>query len=437
MHTTSSTLSPGIDPTPEATTLRELSPMQRRAGIAAWLGWLFDGLDSYLYLLVAVPFVASLLNFKPTDPNVANYASYIQAAFLVGWACGGAVFGRIGDRFGRSRTIALTILTYALFTGLSALAWNWQSLLVFRFVSALGIGGEWAAGSSLVSETWPKRWRPWVSATLQSAYQLGIILATATTFLMAAHNPRWVFLVGAAPALITYWIRRQIPEPDEWHAAKIRTQPPGLAMLFKGAVLKTTILTVLICSIALTTVWAYLFWFPVQLRRLPDVAKMSPTQQGHYIALASALVMAVAIFGNFFAGALARKFGYRIATAVMFLGGMLSLYLTYRPGGPQDHITILFYVPWAHFFVQGIFGLFPLYIPPLFPTLLRTTGAGFSYNFGRLVAAIGTVWFGLISPLKPGLPGINHALVLIGLIYIPGLFIAFLMPEPPKIEGRS
>jgi len=411
-----------------------LTTVQKQCGLAAWLGWLFDGLDSYLYVLVAAPFVALLMHTSEKDPTVSAHASYIQAAFLIGWAFGGAVFGWVGDRFGRSRTMALTILTYALFTGFSAFAWNWQALLVFRFISALGIGGEWAAGSSLVSETWPKTWRTWVSAALQSAYQLGIILATVTQFLFAGHSPKWVFLVGAAPALITFWIRRNIPEPDEWHSAKanLKHSEPGMLDLFRSKVLITTVLTVAVCSVALTTVWAYLFWFPQHLRRITDVASMTKTERDHYIALASALVMLVAIAGNFFAAAVAKKFGYRIATAVMFLGGLISLYATYRPDGPKDHISILFYAPWAHFFVQGVFGLFPLYIPPLFPTLLRTKGAGFSYNVGRLVAAIGTVVFGLKTPVKD-FPGISHALVLVGHIYIPGIFIAFLMPEPEPI----
>lgn len=423
----------GGDPPLEAVGLRSLSPMQRRCGLAAWLGWLFDGLDSYLYVLVAAPFVAELLGTTQKDPSVSAHSSYIQAAFLVGWAFGGAAFGWVGDRFGRSKTIALTILTYAVFTGFSSFAWNWQSLMVFRFISALGIGGEWAAGSSLVAETWPKKWRPWVSAGLQSAYQCGIILATITLFLMAAVNARWVFLVGAAPALLTYWIRRQIPEPDEWHQARasLKEREPGMMALFKGQVLKTTTLTVAVCSVALTTVWAYLFWFPQHLRKLPDVIAMTKEQQGHYLALATALVMGVAILGNFFAAAIARRFGYRAATAIMFLGGLITLYLTYRPEGPKDHISILYYAPWAHFFVQGVFGLFPLYIPPLFPTLLRTKGAGFSYNVGRMVAAIGTVVFGIRTPVKD-FAGISHALVMVGLVYVPGILIAMIIPEPAK-----
>ncbi len=151
----------------EARSLSELSPEQWKSGAAAWLGWLFDGLDMHLYTLVAAPFVMELVGAtSPADALVRERSSWIQAAFLVGWALGGGFFGRLGDRLGRSRALSLTILTYALFTGLSFFAQTWWQLMVFRFLAALGIGGEWAVGSSLLSETWPRRWRPWIAAVL-------------------------------------------------------------------------------------------------------------------------------------------------------------------------------------------------------------------------------------------------------------------------------
>src|SRR3989449_980616 len=201
--------------------LRDLSPYQWKSGIAAWLGWTFDGLDMHLYTLVAAPFVAELLRVSTTtDPSVGRHASIIQAAFLVVWALGGGFFGRIGDRLGRSRALCLTVLTYALFTGLSCFAQTWWHLLIFRFLSALGIGGEWAVGASLLSETWPKRWRPWMAAVLQSGVNLGVMLAGLATFILAGYPSRYVFLVGVLPALLVLWIRRAVPEPEEWHAAK-------------------------------------------------------------------------------------------------------------------------------------------------------------------------------------------------------------------------
>ncbi len=414
--------------------MRDLTPEQRRCGFAAWLGWLFDGLDSYLYVLVAATFVAQLLHTKPGDKSVQEHTSYIQAAFLVGWALGGAVFGRIGDRFGRSRTISLTILTYALCTGLSTFAQTWQQLLVFRFLAALGIGGEWAAGSSLVAETWPRKWRPWASAALQSAYQCGLLLAIfATFFFRDEQSVKYVFLVGAAPALICFWIRRAIPEPEEWNKAHNAAgqRQPAVSDLFRGEVLRTTVLTILVCSASLTTVWALIFWFPQQLRQVPDVKSMAKDAQRVYILQATILVNVVAIAGNFFAAAIARAWGYRKAVATMFVGGFVFMMLTYA--WQHDHITILFFAPFAHFFVQGIFGLFPLYIPPLFPTLLRTTGAGFCYNIGRVVAAIGTIVFGIYAHVDNQ----AQALVYVGWLYIPALVIAALIPEPESVSAGS
>ncbi len=144
------------DPPPAPAGLLGQSAYQWKAGIAAWLGWMFDGLDMQLYTLVAAPFVAQLLQVANTnDPAVKLKSSIIQGAFLFGWALGGGLFGRLGDKLGRSRALGLTILTYAAFTGLSFVAQTWWQLMIFRFLAALGIGGEWAVGSSLLSETWP------------------------------------------------------------------------------------------------------------------------------------------------------------------------------------------------------------------------------------------------------------------------------------------
>src|SRR5438445_1624546 len=217
--------------------LRDLSPEQWKSGIAAWLGWLFDGLDMHLYVLVAAPFVAELLGVaSEKDPLVGYYSSWIQASFLIGWALGGGFFGRIGDRLGRSRTLMLTILTYASFTGLSFFAQTWWHLLIFRFLAALGIGGEWAVGASLLSETWPHKWRPWIAAVLQSGVNIGILGACLANLILAKAPPRFIFLVGVLPALLVLWIRRAVPETEEWQLAKAKAgqQPPRVRDLFAG-----------------------------------------------------------------------------------------------------------------------------------------------------------------------------------------------------------
>jgi len=417
-------------PPPPASRLRDLSPQQWKSGIAAWLGWLFDGLDMHLYTLVAAPFVAQLLLVSsPADALVKERSSWIQAAFLVGWALGGGFFGRLGDLLGRSRALALTILTYALFTGLSCLAQTWWQLLIFRFVAALGIGGEWAVGSSLLSETWPRHWRPWIAAVLQTGVNLGVLLACLTVYLLAAgmkasYNPRYVFLVGILPALIVYWIRRHVPEPEEWQRARsgAKDRPPGILDLFRGAVRRTTLLTIGVCACSLTAWWAFMFWNSQHMRNLPSVADWPRARQEQLVSMAFFIVISVSIAGNFFAGWLARILGYRRAVAGMCLGFFFALLGTYCV--TRDHVSMLCWIPWVGFF-SGVFGLFTMYLPPLFPTLLRTTGAGFSYNIGRIAAAVGTVVFGRFSQVGD----FRRALLYASFLFVPATLIALLLPE--------
>ena len=378
-------------------TLKSISPQQWKSGIAAWLGWLFDGLDIHLYTVVAPVFVALLLqSTSTTSPDVKEKAAYIQAAFLVGWALGGAFFGRLGDILGRSRSLSLTILTYAVFTGLSSVAQTWQQLLIFRFIAALGIGGEWAVGSALLSETWPKSWRGWLAATLQTGVNIGVLLATLTTYLMAG-NERWVFLVGILPALFVFWIRKNVPEPDEWKAAKEKgDKAPGIADLFRPPVLSTTLRVVAVCSTSLPAWWAFQFWHLQHLRSLPEVQAMDKLAITQLASKTFGWIIGISILGNYFAGFLARKLGYRGAIAVMLLGFCLANTAAYIV--PRSAATLLPFLPVVGFF-SGVFALFTMYLPPLFPTLLRTTGAGFCYNIGRIFAAAGTVFFVLINPV--------------------------------------
>jgi MFS family permease len=250
----------------------------------------------------------------------------IQAAFLLGWAFGGGFFGRLGDRLGRSRTLSLTILTYALFTGLSALAQSWWQQLLLRFVAALGIGGEWAVGASLLSETWPRRWRPWIAAVLQSGVNVGILLAAITTFVLAGWNPRIAFLVGVAPAFLVFWIRREVPEPEEWRLARTQagTVHPTIRDLFRPEIRRLSILLILMCASSLTAHWAFMFWFQQHLRNLPDLSFWTDEERSRLVSATMFLVMIASIAGNFAAALLATRIGYRLAIALMALGYFLT-----------------------------------------------------------------------------------------------------------------
>lgn len=409
-----------------------ITAVQWKSGAAAWLGWMFDGLDMHLYTLVATPFVADLVGVATNHPDVGRYGSWIQAAFLVGWALGGTAFGWLGDRLGRSRTLVLTILTYAAFTGLSYLAQTWWQLMALRFLAALGIGGEWAVGAALLAETWPARWRPWLAAVLQTGVNVGVMLAGLAVYLLADQPPRTVFLVGIVPALLVLWIRRAVPEPEAWHAARADASATdmGIHRLFQGRVLPVTLLTSVVCGLVLTGHWAFMFWCSQHLRGLPDIAGWTDAAKSQFVGSAMSLVMLASIVGNFVAASLARRLGYRLTLAVMLLCYFASMVATY--GVVRDHVATFRWLA-AMGVSSGGLALFAMYLPPLFPTLLRTTGAGFCFNIGRIAAAAGTVFFGLFSKVGD----YRLALLYAGTVFLPAALLALLLPESRDAVGDA
>ncbi len=396
---------------------------------------MFDGLDMHLYTLVALPFVAELLRMEVSRPEVGKHGALIQAAFLTGWALGGAFFGRIGDLLGRSRALSLTILTYAAFTGLSAAATEWWHLMLFRFLAALGIGGEWAVGASLLSETWPKAWRPWLAAVLQTGVNCGVLLACLAGVLFANSAPRWIFLVGVLPALLVLWVRRAVPEPEEWHAArKNGVTTLGITELFRGEVARVTWPVLALCGLALTAHWTFMYWQQANVRQLPEVASLTPAERNHYTTTALFIVMVGSIIGNFFAGWLASRLGYARAIALLLVSYGVTMILTYH--GPVAWASLR----WAILLIgiwQGVFALFTMCLPPLFPVLLRTTGAGFCYNFGRIISAVGVVAFGLMNKVGSSLDDTRQALLYSSFLFFPAAALAFWLPRERSEESGN
>jgi MFS family permease len=278
-------------------------------------------------------------------------------------------------------------------------------------------------GSSLLSETWPRRWRPWIAAVLQAGVNLGILIACLAVYLMASLPPRTVFLIGILPALLVFWIRRQVPEPAEWQAAREGTREPSVVELFRGDVLPTTLTTIAVCALSLSAWWAFQFWHPQHLRNLPELAGWDRAERERLVTRAFFIVVAVSLVGNFAAGGLARLVGYRRAIAAMCLGLGFAMLGTFAvPRGQQA--LVHFWLPLVGFF-SGVFGLFTMYLPPLFPTLLRTTGAGFCYNIGRIAAAFGTVYFGLFAQVG----SFRLALLYAGALLLPAAAIAWRAPD--------
>jgi hypothetical protein len=222
-----------------------------------------------------------------------------------------------------------------------------------------------------------------------------------------------------------------VPEPLEWHAAREAAggAVPHVADLFRGAIRRTTVLTIIVCACSLTAWWAFMFWHVQHLRSLPDVVGWSDGAKTRLVSSAFFLVIGVSIAGNFFAAWLAKLLGFRRAIVLMCVGFFLAMFGTYVV--PRDHVSILRWIPWVGFF-SGVFGLFTMYLPPLFPTLLRTTGAGFSYNIGRIVAAAGTVFFGLFAKVGD----FRGALLVTSFVFLPAAAVALLLPELPRDDAE-
>jgi predicted MFS family arabinose efflux permease len=244
---------------------------------------------------------------------------------------------------------------------------------------------------------------------------------------LADSSPRLVFLVGVLPALLVFWIRRAVPETDEWVAAKIKApkDAPGIALLFRGEARRTAVLVILVCSSSLTAHWAFIFWYQQHLRNLPDVVSLTAARKNEIASIANWLVMSAAILGNFLAAAMAKVMGYRRAIALLCLAYFLSMTVTYSV--PRSHTVLLFLLP-VMGASGGLFALFTMYLPPLFPVLLRTTGSGFCYNIGRIAAAAGTVVFGLFTKVGD----YRFALICAGALFLPAAFIAWWLPDLPS-----
>ena len=286
-----------------------------------------------------------------------------------------------------------------------------------------------------------------MAAILQSGVNCGVVVATvfglARTILpentiilgisVEHFNDRVLFLVGLLPALITFWIRKHVPEPEEWSKARENVVTPGIADLFKGKVRKITILTILVCGFSLTGHWAFQFWAPQQYGKLPEFQKLievdpvkGEAERKRAIAVAFLVMNATAVGGNFLAAWLATIFGYRKTIAGMCLAYTLGLIFTY---GVERPASIVIWCLPIMGLTQGVFGLFTMYLPPLYPTLLRTTGAGFCYNIGRISAAVGTIVFGMATSID-----YNMSLVLSGLLFIPAVIFALQLPEHSEVS---
>jgi MFS family permease len=367
---------------------------------AAWLGWGFDVFDGLLFNYVAPVCVPDLLGMPRdalADPiaraQVTRVVGWVTTALLVGWGTGGILFGYVTDRIGRARTLLITMLVYAIATAACAFAPNIWVLATFRFVASLGIGGEWAAGASLVAEVVPDERRVFAGALLYTSAPIGLFLATFVNDLftkqlgLASSDPslawRLVFLTGLVPAAVALWIRRRVEEPDAWRSVagaggvKIRE-------LFAPAYLRATLGGLALCVVNLITWWGTNALMPLVASFL--AAEDGASASG-YITYSATLFNLGGLVGTCLTIPAGERMPRRAMFALYLAAGAGSLWLAFSPDWSSlTRMRLMFPVGLSIF---GVVGAFSYYLPELFPVRLRGTGSGFCFNAGRYLAALG------------------------------------------------
>ena len=422
-----------------------LSAASWRALVASFLGWLFDGYETYALILVAAVALRQLL---PPDQlaSLPIYIGGLLAVTLVGWATGGIIAGVLADYIGRKRVLMLSILWYALFTGLTAFATSYASFVVLRFLTGLGLGAEWGPGTAILGESWPSRSRGRAASVLQSAFAMGLVLASGVWLYVAPFGPsawRYMFLIGVLPAFSLLWIRTSVRDPELWVAARERRRlarqrlagghavsPDDRALagftvkqILSAPTLRRRLLLLLVLSIStIVAWWAVSTWVPFYAGQL--AAKAGGDTQ-RWVALAGLYYNLGAILGFWAFGILADAWGRKPTMLLYYAGAVALVLVLFR--AVQDPSTFLLIAAVNGFFTVGQFAWMPVYLPELFPTAVRGSAISLVFDVSRYLAAAGPL---LAGWLIVNLGGVSAAASIIGLSYLVGLVVTpFAAPE--------
>jgi SHS family sialic acid transporter-like MFS transporter len=421
---------------------------QYMALTAAFLGWMFDGLEMGLFPLVARPALRELMGVEASS-NIGAWMAGITAGFLVGAAAGGLLFGWLGDRIGRVRAMVWSVCTYAIFSGLCGLAESPLQIAVLRFLAALGMGGEWSLGVALVMEIWPSKSRPMLAGLIGAASNVGFLLIALVGLVMAqfigvaadalraiglsedwvtkligADNSGWRLLmfVGATPAILTFFVRMFVPESKRWQHASQGAPPARIREIFQPGLLHKTLLGTALGGMALIGTWASIQWVQPWANKM---AMGTPSAQtaAPYTQICSALG---AIVGTLAAAYFAEWFSRRVSYFVMCLGSLLVCGYLFRAPMQFDGVFLLL-IGLAGCLTASFYGWLPLYLPELFPTRIRATGQGFAFNFGRVLAAIGALQSGRLLDYFD--EDYARMCSIMSLVYLVGMVLIWFCPE--------
>ena len=423
---------------------KTLNHTQWNTLLATNLGWLFDGFENYALILTAGPALRQLLD-PASHGQIPFYIGLIIGINLLGWGVGGMVGGIFADYIGRKRMMMLAIIAYSIMTGLSALAFNWWSFAILRFLVGMAVGSEWATGSSMIAELWPARARGKGAGLMQCGLGVGFFIASLTWLFIApvgAGSWRYMYLIGVLPALLTLWIRRSIPESSIWEQTNVRREE-AIRRKRSGEVLTgdeeqitrftltdlvtdpaTKRHTIAVFLMSLTTTvgfWSISTWVPPYLGSIAHANGMVAAEWASYAGMA---YTTGSIIGYVAFGFLADAFGRKPVTLAFFvLAYVLTPVLFFATKDPR---SLLFLACLNAIFSNGQYTWMPVWLPELYPTRMRATALAFAFNAPRFIAFMGPL---VAGSMIIAFGGFGEAAVVLASIYFVGLIAAFFLPE--------
>jgi MFS family permease len=432
---------------PPGTSWREsLDGRQWRALFAANLGWLFDGFETYALILTAATVLRRLDSSAPAG-QVSFLTGATIAITLLGWGFGGILGGVFADYFGRRRTLLTAMVLYATFTGLTAVSWSWSSFLVLRFITGFALGSEWGTGTSLVAEMWPNHLRAKAAGFMQCGLGLGFFIASACWLVIGPLGPdswRYMFLIGVLPALFALWLRRKVPESEQWtrahrHRSALRGRAPADLTAQEQSYTRLTLrqimvdpklrrLTILGCLMSLVTTlgwWGISTWVPAYVAQFAAHTGRSAVSWSSWAGM---IYNAGAIAGYVAFGFIADRIGRKPAVLLYFGASLVLTPVLFLWTHSIGLIVVVLVI--NGFFTLGQYTWMPVWLPEFYPTHLRATGVAFVFNAARFIAFLGPLTAGAIIS---HLGGYGIAATAVGGIYVVGLVAPFC----PETRGRA
>jgi SHS family sialic acid transporter-like MFS transporter len=401
--------------------------------IAAFLGLMFDGFELGLMPVASLSVTQDLLGNDYTNALGGQWFAWFTAALMLGAAIGGSLLGNLGDRVGRARAMGISILFYSLFAGMGAFVTSLEQMLLLRFLVGLGVGGMWPNGVALVAECWSSASKPTVSGILGAGINVGV-LALSQLVRFEEITPdswRWIFMLSAFPTLLGVIVLTLLPESPKWLAfrGEGKQAAPRLSEMFRGDLLRPTVIGILLASVPLIGAWAGSKWVIPWADKLGEAAG----EPGYKAATQGWWALGATI-GSFVGSPIAAFVGRRLSYFLISLGATVLTWGMFRLTAPLEPNFL--YVVFAQGLVATLFfGWLPLYLPELFPLRVRATGAGLSMNIGRFATAAGVLSSGaLFTHFGNHYSAIGAACAL---VYATGMIVILWSPTTDRTLQRD